>query len=74
MQNVMVRIEIDPGVAVRHGGARAGRGTFQISEAPPTSAGIPARWADLYDRTLERVYRAEIRREIERLRGAADAA
>ena len=45
-----------------------------LSEAPSTSARIPARWADLYDRTLERVYRAEIRREIERLRGAAEAA
>lgn len=45
-----------------------------LSEAPSTSARIPARWADLYDRTLERVYRAEIRREIARLRSEAEAA
>ena len=45
-----------------------------LSEAPSTSARIPARWAGLYDRTLERVYRAEIRREIARLRAEAEAA
>ena len=32
MEQIKVRIEIDPAVAVRHGGARAGRGLFAITE------------------------------------------
>jgi hypothetical protein len=43
-----------------------------LSEAPSTIACVPRRWADLYDRVLERVYRAEIRREVERLRAEQD--
>lgn len=35
-----------------------------LSEAPSTSAGVPARWAAIYDAALERAYRREIRRRI----------
>jgi hypothetical protein len=35
-----------------------------LSESPATSAGVPARWAALYDRVIERAYRREIRRRI----------
>jgi len=35
-----------------------------LSEAPSTSAGVPARWAAIYDAAVERAYRREIRRRI----------
>jgi len=36
-----------------------------LSEAPSTSAGVPVRWAAIYDREVERCYRREIRRRID---------
>lgn len=35
-----------------------------LSEAPSRSAGVPQRWAALYDSTIERAYRRAIRRRI----------
>ena len=35
-----------------------------LSEAPSTSAGVPERWAAIYDAEIERCYRREIRRHI----------
>lgn len=35
-----------------------------LSERPSTAAGVPARWADLYDASLERAYRRAIRQWI----------
>ena len=39
----------------------------ELSEAPSTSAGVPARWAATYDAAIERAYRREIRRHIARV-------
>ena len=35
-----------------------------LSESPARVARVPARWAPLYDATIERAYRREIRRRI----------
>ena len=42
-----------------------------LGEAPSTSARVPSRWSDLYDRTIERSYHREISAEIAALRGGA---
>lgn len=36
-------------------------------ESPASFAGVPARWRDLYDSTLERVYRADIRARVKEI-------
>jgi hypothetical protein len=38
-----------------------------LSESPATSAGVPARWAAVYNCEVERIYRREIRCEIARV-------
>lgn len=43
-----------------------------LSEAPSTSAGIPERWASVYDAEIERAYRREIRRAVARVEAHAD--
>lgn len=35
-----------------------------LSESPATSSRVSSRWADLYNREVERAYRREIRRRI----------